>query len=46
MNQQLTCSRSQVEGSCIPRLDSFYNDVNLGGVQKLDTLVSRVFQSS
>ena len=37
-----TCSRSEVEGSHIPLLDSFHNCVILGNIQKLDTRVSHV----
>ena len=42
----VTSSHSQVEGSCIPLLDSFYNNVNIANVQKLDTPLSRLIQSS
>ena len=35
-------SRSEVEGSRIPLLDSFYNLEILGKFQKVDTLVSHV----
>mgnify|MGYP000008096568 CR=1 FL=1 len=38
-------SRSEVEGSRIPLLDSFYNLAILGNFQKVDTLVSHVINS-
>ena len=39
---QSTRSRSEVEGSRIPFLDSFHNCANLGNIEKLVTPASRV----